>query len=364
VDLYHRRQKVTSDRTYNPKVVSLNLNLTPRNQLLECGGRCQEPTLFFCAGFLCTQSGPVREPKTQVPNTGTCGTQRLRISILRRSNSPNQSPADRSGNHPALTGFHGEPSGAIVGSQETPIAPSNLVHNFIPNFTFPRSPSHYSATARFLVRVLCALFFAAIVAASAAAAAPDAPASSPPTSSAPGLSFSIADFDGDLKPDLANVESGQSDFSSTNYQIHLQLSATGRQTFQVVAPMGGLQIVASDVNGDNALDLVLTTKWLRQPVAILLNDGHGNFSRVQPGAFPEAFRESKGSWGCATDRATDAVAVPPQSREEICSETHLLSPLLSPSRFSSGLHPRFDLSAFLIFHFGRAPPSGTHSLLS
>jgi hypothetical protein len=230
------------------------------------------------------------------------------------------------------------------------------VHNFAPNFAFPRLPGHHSAAARFLYRSLCALFFAAIVAAAAATAASNAPATSPPTSSAPGLSFSIADFDGDLKPDLANVESGQSDVSSTNYQIQLQLSATGRQTFQVVAPMGGLQIVASDVNGDNALDLVLTTKWLRQPVAILLNDGHGNFSRMPPAAFPEAFRESKGSWGSATDRAIDAVAVPPQSREEICSENRLLLHRLLPSRFSSGLHPRFDLSAFLISHFGRAPP--------
>jgi hypothetical protein len=50
---------------------------SPRNQLLECEGRCQGPALFFCAGFLCRQSGPVREPKTQVPNTGTWGTRLL-----------------------------------------------------------------------------------------------------------------------------------------------------------------------------------------------------------------------------------------------------------------------------------------------
>src|SRR6202043_727763 len=94
------------------------------------------------------------------------------------------------------------------------------------------------------------------------------------------LSFSIGDFDGDSNPDLASVQAGQSDLTRTDYWVQLQLSVRGRQSFQIVAPIGGLQIVSRDVNGDHALDLVLTTTWLRRPVAILLNDGHGNFSRV------------------------------------------------------------------------------------
>jgi hypothetical protein len=90
------------------------------------------------------------------------------------------------------------------------------------------------------------------------AAAADVP-SAPASSQGPNLSFSVADFDGDAKPDLASVQTGKSDSAHTGYWIQLQLSAVGRQTFQIFAPMGGLQIVARDVNGDHALDLVLIT---------------------------------------------------------------------------------------------------------
>jgi hypothetical protein len=119
--------------------------------------------------------------------------------------------------------------------------------------------------------------------------------------------------------------------------------------------MGGLQIASRDVNGDHALDLVLTTRF-GQPVAILLNDGHGTFSRVEPGAFPEAFSECKISWASAPDGAIDAVGVPPQSREDICSETDLFLYLRPQSRFAAGSDSRFAIGPFLISHSGRAPP--------
>jgi len=175
-------------------------------------------------------------------------------------------------------------------------------------------------------------------------------------SQGPNLSFSIADFDGDSKPDLASVRAGNGDLARTDYWIQLQLSAAGRQTFQIVAPIGGLQIASRDVNGDHALDLVLTTTWLRQPVAILLNDGHGMFSQVEPAAFPGAFSESETSWGSTTQHAIDAVGLPPQSREDICSETNLFLHLLSQAPFSARPDSRFGVGPFLISHLGRAPP--------
>ena len=82
------------------------------------------------------------------------------------------------------------------------------------------------------------------------------------TSVGPGLPFAIADFDGDLRPDLARVQTGRSDSSRTDYWIQLQLTASGRQSIEIVAPIGGLQIAARDVNGDHAIDLVLTAAWL------------------------------------------------------------------------------------------------------
>ena len=221
------------------------------------------------------------------------------------------------------------------------------------NFAVPKLLRHRFASVRLLCRSLCLVFFAGLL--SGAAAAADVP-SAPASSLGPTLSFSVADFDGDSKPDLASVQTGKSDLARTDYWIQLQLSAVGRQTFQIVAPVGGLQIVARDVNSDHALDLVLTTTWLRQPVAILLNDGHGTFSRVDPDAFPEAFNESKTSWGSTTEHAMDAVCVPPQSREDICSEEELFLHLRLASRFITNSFSQFRSGSFLISHQGRAPP--------
>jgi hypothetical protein len=195
-------------------------------------------------------------------------------------------------------------------------------------------------------------------------AAPTAPGATgtgvqyaPLTSVGPSLSFTLADFDGDLRPDLADIQVGRSDVSLTDYWIHLQLSTAGHQTILVVAPSGGLQIAARDVNGDHALDLVLTTTWLRQPVAILLNDGHGGFSRVDPTVFPGVFSESKTSWDLYTHEAPDALGVPPESRVGICSAGIRL-PHGGPR--VGGIPPSncgFPLNLFLISHQGRAPPS-------
>jgi len=226
------------------------------------------------------------------------------------------------------------------------------VDNFASTFAFPRLLSYPFATARFLCRSLCLLFFAGLIGVAAAAAALSAPAAS----LGPNLSFSVADFDGDSRPDLASVQAGRSDSVRTDYWIQLQLSATGRRTFRIVAPLGGLQIASRDVNGDNAPDLILTTAWLGQPVAILLNDGHGNFSQVEAAAFPEAFSACKTSWGSPSDRAIAAVGVPPQLRDDICSPTDLFLHLKPQARFVVSSESRFAIGPLLISHLGRAPP--------
>jgi hypothetical protein len=210
------------------------------------------------------------------------------------------------------------------------------------------------ATPGFVCRILCFLFLAGLVAGGAAGAdvgtAPASPAE-------PGIRFAVADFDGDLRPDLAGVQVGRSDVYRTDYWIELQLSAAGRQTILVVAPAGGLQIAARDVNGDHALDLVLTTAWLSEPVAVFLNDGHGSFSRVDPTNFPGAFRESKTSWGSSTHQALDTLGIPPQSRAGICSASARL-PYVGPHATVIPRSQRGHLrGSSLDSHAGRAPPS-------
>jgi hypothetical protein len=226
------------------------------------------------------------------------------------------------------------------------------VVNFDPNFAVLKFLGHRFATPQFLYRFLTLLSFAGLLVGTATADVSSAHI----LSLEPSLSFSVADFDGDSRPDLASVQGGQNNAPCVDYWIRLQLSATRRQTFRVVAPMGGIQIVARDVDGDNVLDLVLTTKWLKQPVAILLNDGHGAFAQVHPVAFPEAFSESQAGWDFATDHATDVVGAPPQSREGICSEIgSSLYPRLR-SRIAASSNSLLVVRPFLYPHLGRAPP--------
>lgn len=102
----------------------------------------------------------------------------------------------------------------------------------------------------------------------------------------PDSQFAIGDFDGDRQPDLANVEIGHFSPLQSRYWVSLQLSKGRQQTLGVTAPAGGLVLLARDVNGDRALDLVLVTTWRHDLVAVLLNDGEGNFSAADPRQFP------------------------------------------------------------------------------
>lgn len=182
-------------------------------------------------------------------------------------------------------------------------------------------------------------------------------AKAPIATARPGLSFAVADFDGDLRPDLASVQSGPNDSGSTNYRIQLHLSAVGQQSIQLVAPTGGLFIEARDVNGDHAIDLVLTTAWFRQPVAIYLNDGHGGFSRAQPNAFPGAFSESKTNWTSTTSVLAVTVGLPPQSGTGTRKAGRDSLRGHSPERLILSSSTGFLANPFLVSQPGRAPPS-------
>jgi hypothetical protein len=218
-------------------------------------------------------------------------------------------------------------------------------------FSYRRLAS--SATAGFVRRILPLFLLAGAL--TGAAAGADVPKSSA-ISVGPGLPFAVADFDGDHRPDLVGVQTGQSGVSRANYWIQLQLSASGRQTISIVAPAGGLQIAARDVNGDRIPDLILTTTWLRQPVAIFINDGRGTFTRVEPAAFPEAFRESQTDWDSSTDRIPDSVGVPPSSRAGLNTTTARLPHAGPQDRVATPTSRGFLPSPLSNSSPGRAPP--------
>ncbi len=209
------------------------------------------------------------------------------------------------------------------------------------------------ASISFALGFLClSLFVGSLAGAAAGAGLPDT--SGP--ASRPGLPFAIADFDGDSRPDLARVEAGPSDFTNTEYWIQLRLSAAPWESIRLVAPAGGLQLVARDVNGDEFVDLVISTAWSKRPVAVYLNDGHGSFTHAEPAAFPGAFSDAATIWSSGGDLATESVAVPSAAAPGICVGGKDLRCERTPAALILLSRAGFPNRPLLFLQAGRAPP--------
>lgn len=176
------------------------------------------------------------------------------------------------------------------------------------------------------------------------------------TSAGSRSTFAIADFDGDHHPDLASVQTDRGGASDGDYWVRVRLSASGKHFIRVVAPQGGLVVEARDVNGDHAVDLVLTTAWLGRPVAVLLNDGHGNFSLADPSDFPQAFTTPRSDLESGRALFSDLAAIPQESPTGLFS---VPSPASNSQTQTGSLYfPDASLlpDSFVILPGGRAPP--------
>ena len=173
-----------------------------------------------------------------------------------------------------------------------------------------------------------------------------------------GPRFVFADLDGDRKPDLALVEM-QAGRSASNYSIRFKMSAGQESAIGVDAPIGGLKLSARDVNGDDAIDLIVTSNLDVHFIKVLLNDGRGNFSVAPPSDFPRltvgddiAFRDPGSPRGDRTtltplrDGFGDAAAVQRCQHDPIDSSSpHLWSKIESA------------LQRVVMSRPGRSPPS-------
>jgi hypothetical protein len=204
------------------------------------------------------------------------------------------------------------------------------------------------------IRPICGFLLLSILAALIAVFSPVANAQA--TSSASvrtPISFAYTDFDGDQRIDLAVVSAGRSELME--YWVQLQLSASGARAIRVVGPAGGLQIASRDVNGDQAPDLILTTTWGNKPVAILLNDGHGSFSSLDPSLYPEAFDAPSTNWTSSAFPQYDLLTVPSQWRCTACAPAIRL-PILDSFCRAACLSASADLLSRDSSCLDRAPP--------
>ena len=189
------------------------------------------------------------------------------------------------------------------------------------------------AIVTFLLLLICGAYAPGVVAASDSRSVPTAWSAILP---APDSSFAIADLDGDHRPDIASVQSGRGG-SRGGYWVGLRLSDAGRHYVRLAGPSGGLRVEARDVNGDNAVDLVFATAWLGEPVAVLLNDGHGNFSQAKPSSFPHAFSHAKSHF----TRDAANVSVDPGFAQE---SSRFFSPLRNSAAHAPSQVLRFRLA--------------------
>src|SRR6267142_2927339 len=170
-----------------------------------------------------------------------------------------------------------------------------------------------------------------------------------------GLPFAIADFDEDQSPDLASVHSESHSSSLASYDVRLHLSEAGQQSIHLVGPSGGLRIATRDVNGNDIPDLIVSSAWRGEPLAVLVNDGRGTFSLADPFSVP---RVSGGSGTTLNGKLpqTDTVATPRKLPvRNLSGSRYLLHP--SPA---TGSIPQADFATFtsllLESLLGRAPP--------
>ncbi|HEY4906521.1 MAG TPA: VCBS repeat-containing protein [Candidatus Acidoferrum sp.] len=158
-------------------------------------------------------------------------------------------------------------------------------------------------TAGMLALVWCALGFG-----QRTAAASEDPRNERPAAQHIAAPVTIGDFDGDQRPDLVTADIGQRGASHTVYKIAIELSSGARSTLNIAGPDGGLQLASRDVNGDDWPDVIVTTAWTRRPVAVLLNDGQGNFKELSPEQFPGAFPDSSSSLASTSNEIRDSAA--------------------------------------------------------
>jgi len=218
----------------------------------------------------------------------------------------------------------------------------------------------FRGARRGLTTGLAALLCLFCLIAGSAAASPERFANTDASSSAstgPGLPFTVADLDGDQRPDVANVQASQNSAGESSYWIRLALTGSGRQLIRLSGPSGGLQIEARDVNGDASVDLILATSWLHRPVAVLLNDGHGKFSNAEPSYFLDAIRGSNQKFDERRAPSTETLAAPSESPRAI-------APTSSNSNSAQPKAARNDISrsdllfdVIAILPSDRAPPT-------
>ncbi len=224
---------------------------------------------------------------------------------------------------------------------------------------------HLARSAK-LIRVAIELWAALLLISVASASGPGVSAL-PNTESSRGLltsPWTIADLDGDHHPDSAQSSEVGTGVQGYHYRVDFQLSGGAPNKPFTVSTRSrlGLNIVPRDIDGDNDLDLVITTGALHQLVGIWLNDGNGEFTPADASLYPNldgtqghSFVEARRiqSYFLELDEGRRPISIIPET-----TPLSLLNTELARLRFAASAPTSLD-------HAGtkksRAPPLSLHS---
>jgi hypothetical protein len=152
-----------------------------------------------------------------------------------------------------------------------------------------------------------------------------------------GWSSAIADFNTDGRPDVAIADHVGTHAGGYRYRIELSMSGqvSDHVTFESVHD--AITIIASDIDFDRDLDIIIGVPLTGRTVGVWLNDGDGHFTSADLAQFPP------------TLQAQQTVAA---GR----SDVSVLPFDLSPRRVDYGLSRVFDLALPTSCHSACASP--------
>jgi hypothetical protein len=168
--------------------------------------------------------------------------------------------------------------------------------------------------------------------------------------------FAIDDFDGDLAPDIASIHSVSSNSSGTNYIVQIQFGSGKRRSICLAAPGRDVRIVARDVNGDRIPDLIISSAWTEEPYAVLINEGNGAFSQVDPSSVQAIPRESKQSLHWPRPQPSETAATSPSPGKRGFAKTECTGRTCSTKRLVYQPNLISVRCSLLVSLPGHAPP--------
>jgi hypothetical protein len=141
------------------------------------------------------------------------------------------------------------------------------------------------------IRILALTFIAGSLA--MAAGTPSRPEPLRTPESLFDLTWAVADFDGDLQPDIASARLAHHDGRGFALEVIVNLGPGGT-SFHVRSSVADVELSARDIDGDKDRDIIVLEARTKQPVGVWLNDGAGSFEEADVARFRKSIGDSSG----------------------------------------------------------------------